>query len=196
MPGFGQAGRPGQFTGAEGLRVTKQTCRQSSSVQRISSSRIHAAARTCSSVSAGDRSTNCDAEAPSSRFSDRAAMGTRIVLNTQAPLTHCRCGSAAGQEDQPIIACILPSAQEDGERRASAVQRPSASAGSWVSPPVSLTSQALRGPFACAKRVHGHLPGVRAQSVRRRRSPMRGTEARPVTWTRAPAYGTPPRAPR
>ncbi len=60
-------------------------------------------ARTCSAVTPGNHSTNCDTCAPSSRFSNRAATGTRVPRNTQAPLTRSGSRSTIGQEDQSIM---------------------------------------------------------------------------------------------
>lgn len=45
--------------------------------------------------------------APSSRFSKRAEMGTRVPRNTQAPLTTWGSRSAAEHVDQSIIVQIL-----------------------------------------------------------------------------------------
>ncbi len=64
-------------------------------------------ARTCSSVTPGNHSTNCDAKAPSSRFSNSAATGTRVPRNTHAPLTRSGSRSTAAQVDQSIIAGML-----------------------------------------------------------------------------------------
>jgi hypothetical protein len=60
-------------------------------------------ARTCSSVTPGNHSTNCDAEAPSSRFSKSAATGIRVPRNTQAPLTRSGFRSTSVQDDQSIM---------------------------------------------------------------------------------------------
>src|SRR6266705_1724264 len=60
-------------------------------------------ARTCSGATPGNHSTNCAVEAPSSRFSKRAATGTRVPRNIHAPLTRSGSRSTAGQEDQSIM---------------------------------------------------------------------------------------------
>src|ERR1035437_10786079 len=44
-------------------------------------------ASTCSRVTPGNQVRNSFTVAPSSRFSNRARTGTRVALNTQAPLT-------------------------------------------------------------------------------------------------------------
>lgn len=54
-------------------------------------------------VTPGNHSTNCDTSAPSSRFSNNAATGTRVPRNTHAPLTRSGSRSTAGQDDQSII---------------------------------------------------------------------------------------------
>ena len=46
---------------------------------------------------------NCPTGAPSSRFSKRAATGTRVPANTQAPLTRSGSRSTAAQENQLIM---------------------------------------------------------------------------------------------
>src|SRR3990172_6091272 len=61
-------------------------------------------ARPPSRVTPGNHSTHCDTSAPSSRFSNNAAIGTRVPRNTQAPLTRSGSRSTAGQEDQSIMA--------------------------------------------------------------------------------------------
>ena len=65
-------------------------------------------ARACSRDTPGNHSTNCDTCAPSSRFSNSAAIGTRVPRNTQAPLTRSGSRSTAGQEDQSIMGQIIP----------------------------------------------------------------------------------------
>jgi hypothetical protein len=58
---------------------------------------------TCSIVTPGNHSTNCDAAAPSSRFAKSAAIGTRVPRNSHAPLTRSGSRSAAGHVDQSIM---------------------------------------------------------------------------------------------
>ena len=70
-------------------------------------------ARTCSMVTPGNHSTNCDASAPSSRFSKRAATGTRVPRNTQAPLTRSGSRSTAGQVGQSIMVTCYHWARKD-----------------------------------------------------------------------------------
>jgi len=60
-------------------------------------------ARTCSTVTPGNHCTKPCTDAPSSRFSNSAATGTRVPRNTQAPLTREGSLSTAAQLDQSII---------------------------------------------------------------------------------------------
>ena len=63
--------------------------------------------RACSSVTPGNQLTNSCTEASSSRFSNSAAMGTRVPRKSHAPLTVAGCCSAAEQEDQSIMPAMV-----------------------------------------------------------------------------------------
>jgi hypothetical protein len=70
--------------------------------------------RACSSETPGNHSTNWSTCAPSSRFSNSAAIGTRVPRNTQAPLTSSGSRSTAPQLDQSIIKPMLASPPHGG----------------------------------------------------------------------------------
>jgi len=64
--------------------------------------------RTCTVLTPGNHCTKSATCAPSSRFSKRAATGTRVPRNTQAPLTRSGLRSTAGQVLQSIMLRAYP----------------------------------------------------------------------------------------
>ena len=101
------------------------------SVLRAACSRT---ARTCSRETPGNHCTNWEIRAPSSRFSNNAATGTRVPRNTQAPLTRRGSRSTARQVAQsitkPMIASALVTANGRVHRPDSLSEPPAAR--SWV----------------------------------------------------------------
>ena len=103
---------------AVSTKCSVSKCRSGAGVPWSNKTRIHATAnalraacsstvRACSMLTPGNHSTNWWTEASSSRFSNRAATGTRVPRKSHAPLTRAGSRSTAGQVDQSIMIAIV-----------------------------------------------------------------------------------------